>query len=205
MTMIKATRTDHDALVETLMQSFWNEEFCNWAVQAEKLSFQQKHAKLEQFFSIQLKDIAQPYNEVYTNSDRSAAALWIPPNQWDLNLIQQVKLLPQLTKIIGLRQLVKFIHIINLVQKHHPSEAHYYLQLIGVSPDHQGQGLASKVLTPILTKSDQHGIPCYLETATPSNVGLYRHYGFEVIFHLRDLPYDAPEIWGMWRKPTHEK
>ena len=201
MTIIKAKPTEHKLIRDILTRSFFHEEFCNWAIQADQLDSEIKTKRLQDYFSLQLKHIAEPHNEVYTNLGHTVAALWIPPEQWDLNLFEQLKLLPKLCKIIGIKHLIKVLHVINLVQKQHPNTPHFYLQLIGVDPLTQNQGWARKALSPILNRSDQDQTPCYLETATPSHVGLYRHFGFEVIYHLQDLPYQAPEIWGMWREP----
>ena len=40
------------------------------------------------------------------------------------------------------------------------------------------------------------GQPCYLETATPSNVGLYQAHGFAVRNEWQHD--DAPNFWSMW-------
>jgi len=40
------------------------------------------------------------------------------------------------------------------------------------------------------------GQPCYLETATPSNVGLYQAHGFAVRNEWQHG--DAPHFWSMW-------
>ena len=40
------------------------------------------------------------------------------------------------------------------------------------------------------------GQPCYLETATPSNVGLYQAHGFAVRNEWQHG--DAPNFWSMW-------
>lgn len=59
-----------------------------------------------------------------------------------------------------------------------PTESHWYLQIIGVDPDHQSQGLGGRVLAPMLTRSDRLGIPLYLESSNPRNHSFYRRLGF---------------------------
>jgi MFS family permease len=51
---------------------------------------------------------------------------------------------------------------------------HWYLWLLGVDPDRQGQGVGSALLAPILARADAEGLPCALETLTERNVWFYR-------------------------------
>ena len=51
---------------------------------------------------------------------------------------------------------------------------------VGTSPTRQGTGLGSSLLQLGTSKADAAGIPCYLETATESNVAFYSKRGFEV-------------------------
>jgi len=55
-----------------------------------------------------------------------------------------------------------------------------YLWLLGVAPDHQGEGLSSKLLNPKLAEADRLKLPVYLETTNPQNNPIYEHKGFEV-------------------------
>jgi len=57
---------------------------------------------------------------------------------------------------------------------------HWYLMAVGTSPSRQGTGLGSSLLQLGTSKADAAGIPCYLETATESNVAFYSKRGFEV-------------------------
>jgi ribosomal protein S18 acetylase RimI-like enzyme len=58
---------------------------------------------------------------------------------------------------------------------------HWYLVLLGVDPKFQGRGYASRLIRGMLTRIDEEGLPCYLETDGERNVRIYRHFGFEVI------------------------
>ena len=58
---------------------------------------------------------------------------------------------------------------------------HWFLQIIGVDPAHQGKGYAGKLLNPMLARIDNEGLPCYLETHDQKDVSLYEHFGFKVI------------------------
>ena len=59
------------------------------------------------------------------------------------------------------------------------TEAHWYLAVLGTSPDQQSKGLGGKVLAPMLERCDRIGELAYLESSNPANVGFYRRHGFE--------------------------
>jgi GNAT superfamily N-acetyltransferase len=63
--------------------------------------------------------------------------------------------------------------------KHAPGP-HWYVPLLGVRPDAQGKGLSRAVLRPVFEGADRDRAPVYLETATESNVVIYRRFGFEL-------------------------
>lgn len=84
------------------------------------------------------------------------------------------------------------------MKKQYATDPHYYLNTIAVSPEAQGKGLASQLIRPFLDKADAEGVSAYTETMTPSNVGLYQHYGFEVV-ETYDFPKKGLRLWGFYR------
>ena len=57
----------------------------------------------------------------------------------------------------------------------------WYLFNLSVKKDAQGKGIASKLMRPMLQFCDDERMAAYLETNKESNVGLYRHYGFDLM------------------------
>lgn len=57
----------------------------------------------------------------------------------------------------------------------------WYLFNLSVKKDAQGKGIASKLMRPMLHFCDDERMLAYLETNKESNVGLYRHYGFDLM------------------------
>lgn len=57
---------------------------------------------------------------------------------------------------------------------------HWHVELVGVEPDLQGQGIGSRLMDAVLQQADAAGEPAYLETDTPENVAFYRRRGFEI-------------------------
>jgi ribosomal protein S18 acetylase RimI-like enzyme len=73
---------------------------------------------------------------------------------------------------------------------------HWYLWVLGVQPDRQGQGFGGQLMAPILSQADRDGLPCYLETESERNVAFYRKHGFEVA-HEGDIPGYGLRLWMM--------
>jgi ribosomal protein S18 acetylase RimI-like enzyme len=78
--------------------------------------------------------------------------------------------------------------------------AHWYLGVLATDPACQGTGLGRAVTTPMLAAADRAGLPAYLETASDTNVAIYRRLGFEVAREV-DLPDGGPRCWLMRRDP----
>ena len=57
----------------------------------------------------------------------------------------------------------------------------WYLYNLSIKKDAQGKGIASKLLRPMLGFCDDEKMVAYLETNKASNVGLYQHYGFDLM------------------------
>jgi ribosomal protein S18 acetylase RimI-like enzyme len=82
---------------------------------------------------------------------------------------------------------------------HHPHEPHWYLNVVSTIPEHQGQGLGTAVLQPVLDRCDADGARAYLESSNPRNLSLYRRNGFVDAGEI-SLP-DGPSLIQMWRDP----
>ena len=80
----------------------------------------------------------------------------------------------------------------------HPHTPHWYLNVLATSPERQGQGLGAKVLQPVLTVCDSDGVPAYLESSNPRNIGFYQRQGFEPTGEIK-LP-EGPSLYPMWRQ-----
>jgi ribosomal protein S18 acetylase RimI-like enzyme len=82
----------------------------------------------------------------------------------------------------------------------HPPEPHWYLAFVGIDPGHQRRGLGRALLAPIIARSDQAAVACYLKTPFPETRLFYRRLGFDDMDELRPVA-DAPTVWTMKRQP----
>lgn len=76
-----------------------------------------------------------------------------------------------------------------------------YLKMAAVHPDHQGKGLGGQMIRTGLAEAARLGVPSVLETATPSNVGLYQRLGYEIASEW-DVAKGGPHFWTMTTADT---
>lgn len=191
-----AVEADRPALAAMLARAFRDEGFVSWFVRHD----QRRDQAFLRYFEINLQ-LSMPHGYVYTTTDFHSAALWVPPDKWQLGTWEQLKLLPAIIAITGLKQLLSRNLAVFNAEKLHPTEPHYYLLAVGTEPEFQGQGLGSAVIQPGLTLCDQEHMPAYLETPTQSLAEtFYPRFGFEIMSTFK-MPYNGPTIWRMWRKP----
>ena len=76
----------------------------------------------------------------------------------------------------------------------------WYLYNLSIRTDAQGKGIASKLMRPMLRFCDDERMTAYLETNKEANVGLYRHYGFDLMKEEL-IPKTPVTHYAMVRKP----
>ena len=76
----------------------------------------------------------------------------------------------------------------------------WYLFNLSIRKDAQGQGIASKLMRPMLDFCDNERMVAYLETNKEANVGLYRHYGFDLMREEK-IPKSPVFHYAMVRHP----
>ena len=75
----------------------------------------------------------------------------------------------------------------------------WYLNAIGIEPSQQRSGSGTALLGRMLARVDGDGLPAFLDTSAPDNLGYYERFGFEVTVEAT-LPNGIP-LWGMTRQP----
>ena len=79
----------------------------------------------------------------------------------------------------------------------------WYLFNLSIKKDAQGKGIASKLMRPMLQFCDDERMVAYLETNKEANVGLYRHYGFDLMKEEL-IPKTSVAHYAMVRRPIGE-
>jgi ribosomal protein S18 acetylase RimI-like enzyme len=129
------------------------------------------------------------YGDVYTTSPSiEGVAVWLPSSKSEITLWRAfrsggMRLQKHLGKKI-MDRLMAFSTTVDTLHKKHAPYPHYYLFFIGVDPSYRKKRVASRLITPMLRWLDTRKLPCYLNTQNEKNIGIYEHYGFEVIEQL---------------------
>lgn len=86
------------------------------------------------------------------------------------------------------------------------STDHYdwYLFNLSIKREAQGKGIATKLMRPMLQFCDDEKMVAYLETHKGSNVGLYEHYGFDLVKE-EEIPKTSVIHYSMVRKPVSDE
>jgi ribosomal protein S18 acetylase RimI-like enzyme len=142
---------------------------------------------------------ALPLGLSHTTADCRAAAIWMGPGQWNLSTFQQLCLLPEVLRVVGLRRALSRLHGLNILQRSHPARPHYYLAMLGTDPAFQGRRLGSTVLQAGLSRCDREQMPAYLETAALQTIPFYERHGFRLCGEVA-VPHNGPSVRFMWRE-----
>lgn len=186
-------RRDANVLSTLLSRAFFDDPILAWLFPnpANRLSRQQA------FFE---RDIRYRLGstQVVFEAERRAVAFWHPPGTWGSS-VRALGVAPAFVSLIGPRARRAY-RLLREVDARHPSDAHWYLSHLAVSPSVRNLGIGTLLVRTGLDLADADRTGCYLETANPTNVALYRRNGFEPSGTVTVA--GAPAIETMWRPPT---
>lgn len=179
------------AAVATLAAAFQDDPALSWLIPDAT----SRPARLKAFFAL-VYDEHLRFGEILGTPGAEAVTLWRAPGSvhrhqpiWHPGALRY---LPIFRARLG-----KAIAIDNAIRAHLPRDEQWmYLKYAGVRPDQQGKGLGGRAIRAGLTAAAQRSVPAVLETATESNVGLYRNLGFAVQSEWKARS-DAPQFWTM--------
>ena len=191
-----AEPSDRERIAAALAAAFLDDPVTTWAVPADRY----RAAVIRHFFRCYF-DFHHGEGTVYVDPERRGAAVWALPGNWKTTARQDL----QISRSFAhprhwLRAPTVAAGLLGLERKHPPAPPHFYLASLGVEPDHQGRGLGSRLLEPVLSICDSDGVPAYLESSKESNIAFYARHGFRVTEELK-LSRRGPTMWPMWREP----
>ena len=145
----------------------------------------------------------QLYGEVHTTPESvDGAACWLPPGEADMSMLRMARagmlMVPFKLGLGAFRRFLKINDHMEELHKRDMPEDHWYLMILGVDTEKQGQGVGGSLVAPMLARADAEGLPCYLETMKERNVAFYEKHGFKVVVE-DDLPDGGPHFWTMKR------
>ncbi|WP_017597004.1 GNAT family N-acetyltransferase [Nocardiopsis lucentensis] len=125
------------------------------------------------------------------------AALWTPPGETAEGPLTALRSLPHWVRLMGVARVLRVFRFLGAVRATAPEEPHWYLAVLGTDPAVQGTGVGSRLLRDGLARADADGVPVYLETMNPANIGFYERHGFRVVRAVNEP--SAPPTYCMLR------
>ena len=139
------------------------------------------------------------HGETYLTDDGAGAALWVPPGAEPMDEHAAEEWGQRLSEVMG-PDTARMFELMAALDEHHPHGALYYLNLVAVDPQRQGQGVGSMLLEHVLERCDREETPTYLEATSEGGKRLYERHGFEALEPFT-LP-GGPPLYPMWRQPS---
>jgi ribosomal protein S18 acetylase RimI-like enzyme len=191
----RATEADVEPMAAQLAKTFWDDPVMDHIFRNEK----RRDAGLKTYFGTQMRADYMPFGGCWTTDGYAGSAIWAPAGKPLLTGLRAIlTMLPVLPHVFT--RMPTTFRVLNLVESMHPEEPHWYLATLGTAVEHQGRGVGSALMRPVLEHCDAEGLPAYLESSKERNVPFYGRHGFEVVREV-SLPDSGPKIWTMWREP----
>jgi ribosomal protein S18 acetylase RimI-like enzyme len=166
-----ADRSEEGAVIATIALAFAGDPFARWI-----------NPDPERYLAM-TPDVVRAlggrgfdHGSVHVTDGAGAVAMWLPPGVEP----DGERLVAIFTAQTPPERLADLESIFEQMERAHPTEPHWYLPIIAVDPAQQGRGLGAALLRHALARCDADGLPAYLESSTPRNIGLYQRHGFEV-------------------------
>jgi ribosomal protein S18 acetylase RimI-like enzyme len=185
---------DADAIAASLARAFHDDPLI-CCLLPEVASRPQKMPKL---FKLLFK-LGLPHGCCDVTSGYESVALWRPPGKWEIPFYEYILNAGEFLGLFGFQGARVVTATMDVIEKRHPHEPHYYLQAVGTDPAKQGKGYGGVVMRRQIAVADAAGAPCYLESSKETNIPIYKSLGFEVTGEIK-IP-KGPTLWPMWRPP----
>ena len=166
-----------------------------------------EHKVIKNIISASLHSMGTDIIGISTEEDANAIAIFVPPNYTGSKVIPfliggGIKL-PFITPIGIFLRLLRYENYAMKLKKKYTNHECWYLYNVTVKPEYQHKGMSSTLLKPMFEYFDRTGQDCYLETHDGNNIGLYQHYGFDLM--KEELIPKTPVMhYAMVRNPKGE-
>ena len=112
--------------------------------------------------------------EVYVTPDFTGVAAWLAPGTTIPSFLEQARAgmlrLPLGFGLRGFARLLAYDEVGRRLHHLYAPQPHWYLAAIGVDVGHQGRGIGSALMRPMLARADAEGVACWLDTHQEQNV-----------------------------------
>ena len=169
----KATARHAGQVVDALTGAFFDDPVFRWMLP----DADRRQLALPPVFAL-FTEYIQRRDETYVTAEGGAAALWVPPGGHAVEPDEAEQFGSRLESAAGI-DAPRLFEVMELLDEHHPDGSFYFLNLLAVLPERQGQGLGSALLAHTLDRCDREGVPAYLDATSEDNRRLYERHGFE--------------------------
>jgi len=146
------------------------------------------------------------YGEVYSISPNlEGIAMWIPSENAHMTLWGSLRARVLLLYLRAGKNIISRLESIgdygSPIHKRHADFPHWHLSSIAVDPFFQRKGHARTLLKTMLTRIEQEGLPCFLDTHVEKNVSIYQRFGFKIV-ETGVIPGTGIPHWAMLREKS---
>ncbi len=193
---IRRAETHHrDAAARVLASAFSTDPLMRWMTRNPR----DLERRLRPFYDATLRQqLRRSEHEVFVTEDMAGVAIWSGIDDWKMTPWETVRMTPRSLRTFRLPW--RPLRVLRAIERTHPKEPHFYLAILGVHQDRQGEGVGSRVLAHMLDRCDGDGVPTFLEVSNPRNVPFYARHGY-VAREPIEPGGGAPSVVPMWREP----
>jgi GNAT superfamily N-acetyltransferase len=141
-------------------------------------------AALARYMAYSREEAERTGRIVFTADPAAGAALWLLPRSADVEAREQAAKHAFLRDLLGARGYANYTRIAGFMHERAvpviPGDA-WYLSILGVRPDAQGQGIGRRLIAPTVAEADAAGAASWLETFTTEAARFYERVGFRLV------------------------
>jgi GNAT superfamily N-acetyltransferase len=181
------------ALGEVLGRGFWDDPVWSWICPDP---IRRRRHLGAAFASVIRHRVLE--GTAWTTPALAGGAVWAGPDDWRTRPADTARMALPLLRAIGPRGIPERLRALARMEAAHPTEPHWYLEILATEPEARGRGVGTLLLEPMIERCDREGVPAYLESSKEENIPFYARFGFEVTSEIT-IGDDAPRLWAMWR------
>lgn len=174
------TMKDFPFVVDTMVDAFINDDlYAYFFTDAKRrVRFMKSFMKFRLKFGIK-------YGKVYVTDDLKGLAIWLSPNTKmnfiDMLILGGINILLFKCDFKERKRILRFTSFIDKMGKESINQPFFHLSPICVAKDYQRKGYGKELINIGLQESIKTKVPCYLETQSNINVGIYKKLGFKEV------------------------
>lgn len=199
--LYKLTNKDAKRASEVLAKAFSDDPVWNTFMENDP----KKDTKFPLIFETPVR-YALKYGEVYaTSQNLEGIAAWLPHDKakmtaWGILRSGAFRSAIRLGSKLA-SKMDSVFSVLDEDREENLQAPYFYLSVISVGPEFQGQGFGGLLIKKLLQQADEAGYPIYLETETENNVLMYEKFRFKVVKKI-ELPNLNLPMWEMIRNPS---